>query len=340
MQPKKVRPDCDLNTMPRRDFLFSAGAALAAPLFAVPKVIAAPPAATSSAETAVKGLYDSLTDDQKKEVCFAWDHVDPNRKIPLRSVVTPNWQITKHKIQSPFYTKKQQHLIHDVFQGLIHPDWHARFAKEIKDDCGGEIGIEHSLAIFGTPGTKPFEMVITGRHMTLRADGNSTDEASFGGPIFYGHQGQQFNEVGTHPDNVFWSQAVAANNLFKMLDGKQRDQALLGGKRPAENVKAVEHRGSKKLDGLAVTEMSADQKAELQRVLAKLIEPFRVEDRDEVMAGLNKNGGLDACHLTFYRDGDIDNDGTWDNWKLQGPKFCWWFRGEPHVHVWVNVAGV
>ena len=28
----------------------------------------------------------------------------------------------------------------------------------------------------------------------------------------------------------------------------------------------------------------------------------------------------------------------WDNWRLEGPAFVWYFRGAPHVHVWVNVA--
>lgn len=339
MKPTKTCPVCDETELPRRDFLMLSAAALTTPLFATAKVSAAP-TSTSVAETAVKELYDSLSPEQRKDICFSWDHIDPQRKIPLRSVVTPNWQITKHKIQSEFYTKKQQHLVHDIFKGLIHPDWHKRFEKEIKEDCGGEIGCEHSLAIFGTPGTQPFEMVITGRHMTLRADGNSTDQAAFGGPIFYGHQGQQFNETGTHPGNVFWDQAIAANKLYRMLDDQQREKALVGGRRPAENIKAVEHRGAKQLDGLPVTELSDDQKAGLAKVLGVLIEPFRIEDRDEVLAGLKKNGGLDKCHLTFYRDGDIDDDEVWDNWKLQGPRFCWWFRGEPHVHVWVNAGGL
>ena len=44
------------------------------------------------------------------------------------------------------------------------------------------------MAVFGEPGTdKPFEWVLTGRHDTLRADGNSVEGAAFGGPIFYGH---------------------------------------------------------------------------------------------------------------------------------------------------------
>ena len=32
------------------------------------------------------------------------------------------------------------------------------------------------------------------------------------------------------------------------------------------------------------------------------------------------------------------DDKVWDNWRLEGPSFVWYFRGMPHVHVWVNVA--
>jgi hypothetical protein len=340
-RPTRICPVCD-DTTDRREFFRSVSVAaatgLTAPLWATPKAAAAP-TPNSAAETAVKALYDSLTDEQKSEVCFTWDHVDPQRKIPLRAVVSPNWQITKHKIRSDYYSKSQQHIIHDVFKGLIHTDWHGRYEKEIKDDCNGPFGCEHSLAIFGKPGNGPFEMVITGRHMTLRADGNSTDHVAFGGPIFYGHQGQKFNESADHPDNVFWPQAQVANKVYQLFDGKQREKALVGGKRPAENMKMVEHKKERQLDGLPASEMSADQKKELQKILTALIEPFRTEDRDSVNDCLKRQGGLDACTLTFYRDGDIGNDEVWDNWKLEGPTFCWWFRGEPHVHVWVNVAG-
>ena len=73
-------------------------------------------------------------------------------------------------------------------------------------------------------------------------------------------------------------------------------------------------------------------------MLAKLIEPYRQSDRDEVVQCLKAQGGLDACALAFYREGDIGNDQVWDCWRLEGPSFVWYFRGKPHVHVWVNVA--
>ena len=90
--------------------------------------------------------------------------------------------------------------------------------------------------------------------------------------------------------------------------------------------------------GVPLTELSADQRAAVQHVLQKLIEPYRQCDQDEVLACLKAQGGLEACHLAFFTDNDIGNDRVWDNWRLEGPAFVWHYRGAPHVHVWVNVA--
>jgi hypothetical protein len=345
-------PDCD-GGLDRRDFLRTAGVTAAAAaagagltVWATPRVSAAP-TPSSAAETAVKELYESLTDDQRKKVAFPWDYVETeetrrNKKQRprglLRTHVSNNWQITEPHIRSEFYTKKQQALIHDIFKGVINPEWYAKFLKQLKDDTGGkEWGAEQSIAIFGEPGKGgPFEMVMTGRHMTLRADGNSTDHVAFGGPIFYGHAASGFNEKVHHPGNVFWPQAEAANKVFQMLDGKQQEKALVK-KRPAES--AVAFKGDKgAFPGIAVAELKEDHKKELQKVLMLLLEPYRKEDQDEALACLRKQGGLDKCHLAFYKEGDIGDDGEWDNWRLEGPSFVWYFRGEPHVHVWVNVA--
>jgi hypothetical protein len=69
-----------------------------------------------------------------------------------------------------------------------------------------------------------------------------------------------------------------------------------------------------------------------------LVEHYRKDDQDEALECLKKQGGLDKCSLAFYEDQDIGEDKEWDNWRLEGPAFVWYFRGAPHVHVWVNVA--
>jgi hypothetical protein len=337
-EPTRRCPECESDGLDRRRFLRTAvAAALLPPVIdgGLNRVFAAPKP-TSAAETVVKGLFDSLTPEQKSKVCFAWDHQDKKRGL-LRTFVSNNWNITPQMIRSDFYSQKQQHLIHDIYKALLNPEWLDRFGKQTYDDSGKKPwGAQQSIAIFGEPGTDKFEMVLTGRHMTLRADGNTGEHVAFGGPIFYGHAAHGFSETKNHPDNVFWPQALAANKVYQMLDGKQRKTALVK-ERPAED--AVGFHGSRGgYNGLPVTDMTADQKTEMQKVLGKLIEPFRVEDRDEVLECLKVQGGLDRCALTFYEEGDIGEDQVWDNWRLEGPSFVWYFRGEPHVHVWVNVA--
>ena len=124
-----------------------------------------------------------------------------------------------------------------------------------------------------------------------------------------------------------------------MLDGKQQKQALVLQGMPSEEF--VGFRGPQgEFQGLPVSDLSRDQSARLQEVLRLLLEPFRQSDKTEVAKCLTAQGGLDRCHLAFYKEGDLGNDEIWDNWRLEGPSFVWYFRGKPHVHVWVNVADV
>lgn len=291
----------------------------------------------TNAEGLVGRLYQTLSEKQKREICFDWDHQDKKRGL-LRTYVSANWNVTRPEINDDFYSDEQRDLVEQVFKSIIHPDWHERYYQQLEDDAGG-FGNEQSIAIFGKPtgqdgSAEKFELVLTGRHMTLRCDGNSADHVAFGGPIFYGHA-PEFNEGPHHTDNVFWHQAVAANDLYKMLDGSQQKQALVA-RTPREQ--AIGFKGNVARPGLAVTDMSSDQREHLQVVLGKLVEMYRTSDQQEAMQCLTAQGGLDACSLSFYQDQDLGKDGVWDNWRLEGPSFVWHYRGAPHVHVWVHVA--
>ncbi|MFM2095743.1 MAG: hypothetical protein RIS70_2867 [Planctomycetota bacterium] len=325
----------------RRDFLRVTGAGavaagLAGGLAATNAGLAAAADVANPPETLVKTLFDSFNDAQRKAVCFDWDYLDPKRGL-LRTRVSNNWQITEPSINSDFFTKDQQHLVRKIYEGIIDPSWHEKIDRQLKDDTGGKpFGGDQSLAVFGKPGDSKFEFVMTGRHMTLRCDGNSADHLAFGGPIFYGHAASGFNETPGHPGNVYWEQALAANKVYEMLDGKQRARAEVA-KSPQES--RVAFRGAAgPFEGIPVSELSSDQKELVQQVLKKLVEPYRQSDRDEVTACLKQQGGLDKCHLAFYTDEDLGTDRVWDNWRLEGPSFVWHFRGVPHVHVWVHVA--
>ena len=160
---------------------------------------------------------------------FPFDH-------PLRSRVENNWHITPARVGRSF-TGEQQALISDIFAGLHNPDFLDKSRERLEHDSGG-LGA-CSVAIFGEPGAGKFEFVLTARHITARCDGDSVEGAAFGGPIFYGHEGQKFYEEAHHPDNVYWYQAKRANAVFQALDGKQRELALLGGARRESGVGTV-----------------------------------------------------------------------------------------------------
>jgi hypothetical protein len=287
-------------------------------------------------ETAVKELYESLSEAQKAEICFEWDYRDPALGV-LRTFVANHWQVTRPAIRSNFFTSRQQWLIHDAFQGMLSPEWYPRFMKQLKDDTKGHPwGTNQSIAIFGTPGSDKFQFVITGRHLTLRADGNSEGSVAFGAPIFFGHAASGFHEAAQHPGNIFWPQAQHASKVYQMLDGRHRRMALVA-QRPDEPGITFQrtHAGH---PGIPVTELAEDQKQELGRVLHTLVEPFRKPDRRRVLQCLEEMGGLDPCTLAFYRDRRSADSMEWDSWRLTGPAFAWYFRGTPHVHVWVHVA--
>jgi len=314
-------PDCEAS--PRREFLKTAALGTAGLA-----VAAAASKFTGPSETLVATLHKSLTSEQKAKVAFAFDH-------PLRSKVDANWMITPVKI-SQFFTADQQAMIEEIFRGLHNPEFLDKVLYHVQEDGGG-IG-NYSVALFGEPGSGLFEFVLTGRHCTIRCDGDSVEGAAFGGPIFYGHASQTFNEKPDHAGNVYWYQAKRANEVFQALNGKQREQALLGDPRAEKATDTVRlKKPGDAMSGLPVSDMMRDQRELVRKVLGDLLLPFRRKDSDEAMRYIQANGGVEALTMSFYKNLDIGNDGVWDVWQLESPKMIWYFRGAPHVHTWVNI---
>lgn len=312
-------PDCE--PVNRRRFVqTAAGAAAAASMFSlVPRFVHAAPTAKSSAETAVGRLYESLSGDQQNEVCLGWDDA-------RRTKVNANWHITKANFGS--FSKDQQAIIHEVLKGVTSEDGYERFLKQMAQDNGVE---KYSIAIFGKPGSDKCCFTMTGRHLTIRADGNTTANAAFGGPIVYGHGAK-----GNSDRNLFWYQTKRANEVFTSLDADQRKKAMVS-RAPTENAVQIREAGAA-LPGIAGSELSSDQKSLLKSVLADIMAPYRKEDVDEVMSMVEAGGGFDKVHIAYYQGGDIDDDGVWDVWRLEGPTMVCHFRGDPHVHAYINVA--
>lgn len=318
----------------RREFVKALGAAT---LTSVPILGAAGravagdvgPTRSAPAETAVARFHKLLTPEQRKLICFPFDH-------PKRKQVNNNWAIVDTEISD--LTTEQQAVCKEIFKGLCSEEGFDRFERQMKGDAGGFEN--YHVAVFGEPGTdQPFEWVLTGRHNTLRADGNSVEGAAFGGPIFYGHDATgKGNDDAKHSGNVWGFQWEQANKIFATLDDKEKARALAD-KSVGDNVRSIRLKGDKfDKAGLPVADLDPQQKKMVQDLLKMLTSPFRAFDAEEVQECLREAGGADKLRLTYFKEGDIGKDGVWDIWKLEGPAFAWYFHGSPHVHTWVNIA--
>lgn len=320
-------PEC--NNPSRRAFLQAGtGLALAA---ALPNFSWAGDSVKNATDTKVKELFASLTAEQSKEIALPTAH-------KMRGQVSLNQTITDFTIDE--LSKKQKAITKEIIKGMTSKDGFKKLMLQMEDDSGD--WTEYNVNFFGQPGKKGFEFVLSGRHVTMRADGNFEDKVAFGGPLYYGHAPDGLTEDKTHKGNVFWSQALKANEVFRALDTEQRQKALLM-KAPEES--EIKHR-PQPYPGLGLAEMTADQKALVQKTIKEMLSLYTEKDSLEIYDCITANGGIEKLHLSYYQqdhaneNADLGNDGVWDIWRLEGPGFAWHFRGAPHVHGMINIARV
>lgn len=291
-----------------------------------------PAVAGGAAEAAVGRLYLSLTAAQRREICLPWDFADERRGL-VRRFIANHWQVTRPCVKSDFFSDAQQALIREIFLALLNPTWHARFLRQMSDDAHGHPwGQDQSIAIFGDPSASPWQFLFTGRHLTLRVDGDRRGGTAFGGPIVYAHAATGFHEKPDHPGNIFWPQALCASELFGLLDERQKRAAL-----PASFPREEEINFRAEAEGVPVATFTPAQMARLERLLVLLLEPFRKADQIRVIDCLNAQGSA-ACLKLSFREANRMSVGAFDDFRLEGPAFIWHFQGVPHVHCWVHVA--
>jgi hypothetical protein len=323
-QPASQSSCCSVS---RRGFVQAivASSLAALPLRSISAGLFASESSSGVAETAVTEFFKTLTDDQKKVLCFPFEH-------DLRHRISANWHVTEPTLGQSFYTSPQREMIRRIVKGLCSEEGYDRVTRQMDEDAGGLH--EFSVAMFGEPENGKFEFMLTGRHLTLRADGNSVDKAAFGGPIVYGHD--QIEEDASK--NIYFYQTQHTDAVFKSLSDDQTRLALLS-KAPSET--AIQLQGDAgKFSGIKVADLKSDQKALVEKTLSVLLAPYRKEDIDEVMQILKESGGVDQLHMAFYQQEDISGDKVWDIWRVEGPSFVWHYRGAPHVHAYINIGHV
>jgi hypothetical protein len=315
------------NTFDRRNFIRAAGAgaiaSAVAPAMMDLDYLRAAMATSNSATSAVRQFYASLNDKQLLTLCFPFDD-------PRRHRINPNWNITDPIIGEDFYSDDQRELINQILKNITNEEGYERLVQQMDEDNGGVEA--YSVAIFGDPYKGKFEWELTGRHLTLRADGDSVDKTAFGGPLIYGHGEENVK------DNLYYHQTQKVNEVFKALDGKQVKKALLDRAPRESNVRIQGDNGV--FTGIQVSELANDQKELVESTIKHLLAPFREEDVSEVMSIVKSSGGLDSLRMSFYEQDDLEDDRIWDMWRIEGPSFVWHFRGSPHVHAYINISEV
>ncbi len=334
-------PECeDITEVSRREFMRFASIAAAAgsvagavTIPAVARAADAPAAAKAEtrnekpAESLIKELFSTMSDEQKKELALPFDH-GGNNPTRLGMYNAPVQGKTVKK-----YTKPQQDLILRIVKAISSgEEGFNRISRNGKWDSTG--AFENCGAIiFGDANDKDkFSFVFTGHHLTIRCDGNTDSGEAFGGPMYYGH-----SPNGYSPNNVWFYQTKSVISVYEMLDGKQREKAELNGS-PGELAPSVRFR--EQHPGLSISDLSADQKKLVETVMRDVLSPYRKEDADGVMNIVKKNGGMEKIHLAFYKDMGMNDNMRWHFWRLEGPNFVWNYRVLPHVHTYVHIAPV
>src|SRR5262249_26604436 len=121
-----VCPECDAaDGLGRREFLTAIGgtAVTLASLEAVPKVLAqgttapAQPRAAKPAEALIRELYQGLTEQQRTQVVYPWNHGAQNNATPTRQRMYNAAIFGNHTIGAA-YTRAQQELNERILRAI------------------------------------------------------------------------------------------------------------------------------------------------------------------------------------------------------------------------------
>ena len=298
-------------TYSRRAFLSAAAAAAGSLSIRPTPRLWAEDADTPNTKSALVELYKSLSEQQRKSMCFAWD-AQGRGTVPRRLHVSNSWNVAGPKIGSSFYDAEQQQLIAEVLASVMSPGWPDKLAQQVEDDGRGKWGESQSVGIFGTPDEGRMQLTLTGFHLTIKALFDDESPVAFGGGIAHGHQPSGFNEQVGHPGNFFWYQALAANKVYELLDVKQRTLALVSRGMPyyefagqidrsdclpdTKYDQPREHdmrfRAADLIPGLPIAQMSSEQQQAMEQTLQTILEPYRKPYQDQVLDCLKSQGGL------------------------------------------------
>jgi hypothetical protein len=282
-------------------------------------------------DSLVTQLYKSLNEEQIEKICYPIGD-------KLQSFTGNWWYVSGKNRLNNTLNEDQTDLVKAIMNTLHSEEFQKPVFRQIlRANRRGGFGTA-SLGFFGKPGDDNFELVVSAHHVSRRCFGNSDKGTGFGGPVFYGHFEKGFHENKDHTGNVYWYQALLINKVFQSFDGKQREKALLLNDHPRseKSYRPFEFKANKH-QGISTKDMTKDQKSLLIKTMRDMLRFFRKGDVDESMKLIEKD--IDNIHLAFYGGFkyDVGSDKVWDVWSIESPNLVWYFRGQPHIHCYLNI---
>ena len=315
----------------RRQLLkWGLGVGAVAGVGAIGKAVLLPPtprAALASINEIAARLFDSLDEEDRAAAVFDYEH--PLRQFHNRGVDTGGaWSFFLGR-------KTRQELVDLVYATLSE-----RGRKRIPDQFLIQLPGIHAtrLAIFGDPHNPPYQILVTGPHLNLRIGGRSREGVAFGGPQVYGDQ-RGDGKVGL-PGSAYRDQLEQAQQFFASLTSAERTAA----RRPKAPVQTrIELQGAGgQFDGISVADLSRDKRRRVRDLVASLLDTYSADDVEYAWECIEKNGGVDGFHVADYAEDHQPgrNVGTGPSQivRIEGPGAVFHYRGEPHLHAFINVG--
>ena len=310
--------------MDRRDFL-KLGAGYAAAMsgvscLGVPRADSLEPVRDLAIE-----LFGSLDDDVRRRVAVPYEH-------PLRQYHNRGVSLGGAPINRSSFSWEQMKLVNRLFYSGLSAEGREILPRQFFLRWRGLRSLR--LLIVGDPNEGHYQVIFSGPHLNLRFGGRSREGVAFGGPLAYGDQ--RGNERQGLPGNVYQYQFRQGQELFSSLTPAERRGALLEG---APIQTQIELRGSDgAMPGIPVSDLSATNKKRVRALVDGIVQVYHEDDAAYAKTCLEKNGGVDALHLSYYEDGEVDGSGEYQIFRVEGPAAVFYFRGFPHVHAFINVA--
>lgn len=272
-------------------------------------------------------LYDALDPEERAEACVPYEH--PLRQYHNRGVDTGG-----------IWAFRLGRSARSSLVDLVHAGLSGRGRERVpRQFFWSWPGIHVTRLLFcGVPHDPPCQIVVSGPHLNLRLGGRSREGVAFGGPQVYGDQ--RGNEKPGLPGNVYRYQLERGQQVFASLTPAQRRAARCDVS-PVQTDIVLQGR-SGRFDGLPVADLPRRSRARVRELADAILENYPDEDVAYAWDCIERNGGVEALHLADYdRDhqgGRRAGDGPSQIIRLEGPAAVFYFRGEPHVHAFLNVA--